>query len=212
MVDVRKLGNGATAPANDYPVVVPDNIGEGIIWDDAVKKYKINLGDGLEIKNGKVKVKQISRVETAKFDAGSALVSGRTYTIDYGNGLIEVNGLISLPLATTPNNRQASDPDTVGQQVDGTVKYGMFNVPTTYNGRELYHKESVITISAASLGMSNIVGVNAVAGDVSGYLTEAVWLRNRELGGDSVDLGVHLLAFKEAEAISVMFQIKGIKA
>jgi len=187
------------------------NMGKGIKWNPITKQYEVNIGDGLEInEQGQVVAKKIEAnpVTTQMVDNGSATVIGQTYTIDYGNGLIEVNGIMTFPLATVINRDTTPD----ARYVNGFF-VGCADAPTPYlNTETLYHKETRRSITAKSLGMKSILNVNAIPMDISGYRTETVWLVNRELFSDSIILGIHTLASLDQGSINVMFQIKGIKA
>lgn len=194
----------------DVKVVAPRNIGKGIIWNDKTKQYEVNIGDGLEINSdGKVVVKKIitnTSVERMT-DNGTGTVVGEKYTIDYGNGLIEVNGIITYPLATKPN----ADKITPDRSVNG-FSIGCAKTPVEYIGKTMYHKESSRIVTAKELGMSNILSVQLTACDLDGYRTETPWIVNETLWGAYVTLGVHTLATLAQDQIRVMYQIKGLKA
>lgn len=200
----------------DVSVVTPANIGRGIKWDANTKKYEVNIGEGLIITDdGKVDVKKINAnpVPSDIIDQTNGKVIGNQFTIDYGNGLVEVNGVMRFPLKTTPN----SSSEDAFPQVIGRFAVGCSVAPITYlstadNGDNLYHKESVTTITAAELGMSKILSVNAIACDLPGYRTESPWLVNESAVSDSIKLGVHTIAFLVQDTITVMFQVKGTKA
>lgn len=194
----------------DVKVVAPRNIGKGIIWNENTKQYEVNIGEGLEINNeGKVVVKKLitNPVTTKIVDNGTAQVIGEQYTIDYGNGLIEVNGILKFPLTTKTDKEAGTTTQPFGRFYSGCA-----STPTKYMGEDLYHKESAIVISAASLGMSKLLAINALACDLGGYRTETTWIVNKTLFANSFTLGVHTLASLEQDEISVMFQVKGIKA
>lgn len=201
----------------DVSVVTPSNIGRGIKWDANTKKYEVNIGEGLIItEDGKVDVKKVNAnpVPSDIIDPVNGKVIGNQLTIDYGNGLIEVNGIIRFPLKTTPNISS----EEAFSQTDGRFYMGCSVEPVTYlsaadNGyNNLYHKESGTNISASELGMSKILSVNAIACDLAGYRTETPWLINDSAVSDSIKLGVHSIAFLAQDSIPVMFQVKGTKA
>lgn len=200
----------------DVSVVTPANIGRGIKWDANTKKYEVNIGEGLIITDdGKVDVKKINAnpVPSDITDSTNGKVIGNQFTIDYGNGLVEVNGVMRFPLKTTPNAAS----EEAFSQTDGRFSMGCSIAPITYlsaadNGENLYHKESVTTITAAELGMSKILSVNAIACDLAGYRTESPWLVNDSAVSDSFKLGVHTIASLVQDSITVMFQVKGTKA
>lgn len=194
----------------DVKVVAPFNVGKGIIWNDSTKKYEVNIGDGLEINSdGKIVIKKIianTAVERMT-DNGTGAVVGEKYTIDYGNGLIEVNGIITYPLATKPN----ADEITPDRSVNG-FSIGCAKTPVEYIGETMYHKESTRIVTAKELGMSNILSVQLTACDLAGYRTETPWVINDALWGADVTLGVRTLATLEQDQIRIMYQIKGLKA
>lgn len=200
----------------DVSVVTPTNIGRGIKWDANTKKYEVNIGEGLIITDdGKIEVKKINAnpVPSDIIDPFNGKVVGNQFTIDYGNGLVEVNGILKFPLKTTPN--QPTDdayPLQVGRFYIGcdTAPSGYFTDKVKYY--DIYHKESVTTFNAVDFGMSKILSVNAIACDLSGYRTETPWLVNNSAVSDYISLGVHTLAYIGQDSISVMFQVKGLKA
>lgn len=203
-------GNG-TEDASSVIVVTPDNIGKGIKWNDSTGKYEVNVGDGLEIVGDKVVTKKIEANPVASnfVDNGTGNVIGEKYSIDYGNGLVEVNGIIEFPLSTVPRTKGDSA---------FTHKVGSFDVGCSETAQPfvdagtLYYKESRLKITAAELGMSKILSVNSMPLDLAGYRTEATWLVNQALFTDHIYLGVHTLASLNQDSMKAMFQIKGIKA
>lgn len=202
-------GNGVEDSSAVY-AVTPSNMGSGIIFNQSTGKYEVNIGDGLEIKDNKVVVKKAvsSPIASNIVDSINSQVIGQQHTIDYGNGLIEVNGLLTFPLDTV--SRERSDnafPHSIGRFEIGASTNTSHFVDTG----NLYYKESRIKITAAELGMSKILSVNSMAMDIGGYRTESTWLVNRELFSDSIWLGVHTFATLDQDSINVMFQIKGIK-
>lgn len=193
-------------------VVAPNNIGKGIIWNDNTKTYEVNIGNGLEINSeGKVVVqKLITNPEATKIvDNGTATVIGQQYTIDYGNGLIEVNGILEFPLATVPNSGSyGAFPITIGR-----FGAGCSSRPMNYADQaDLYHKESVTVITAEELGMSKILNISSMPCDIDGYRTESVWIVQEGIFADYVKFGVKTLARLEQDKILTVFQVKGIKA
>lgn len=202
-------GNGVEDSSAVY-AVTPSNMGSGIIFNQSTGKYEVNIGDGLEIKDNKVVVKKAVSAPIASniVDSINSQVIGQQHTIDYGNGLIEVNGLLTFPLDTVPRNRvDNAFPHSIGRFEIGASTNTSHFVDTG----NLYYKESRIKITAAELGMSKILSVNSMAMDISGYRTESTWLVNRELFSDYIWLGVHTFATLDQDSINVMFQIKGIK-
>lgn len=202
-------GNGTEDNSAVY-AVTPNNMGSGIIFNQSTGKYEVNIGDGLEIKDNKVVTKKAVSVPVAAniVDNVNSQVIGRQHTIDYGNGLIEVNGLLTFPLDTVPGNHADNAfPHSVGRFEIGASTDTSHFVDTG----NLYYKESRIKITAAELGMSKILSVNSMAMDISGYRTESTWLVNQELFSDYIWLGVHTFASLDQDSINVMFQIKGIK-
>lgn len=202
-------GNG-TEDTSSVIVVTPDNIGKGIKWNASTEKYEVNVGDGLEIdRTGKVVVKPVVVNPRSSNITDNGKVIGEKYSIDYGNGLVEVNGIIEFPLSTTPRNK--------GDNAF-THKVGKFDVGCSETAQPfvdagtLYYKETRLKITAAELGMSKILSVNSIPMDLGGYRTEAVWLVYQELFSDSIYLGVHTLASLSQDSMKVMFQIKGVKA
>lgn len=190
--------------------VTPSNMGSGIVFNQSTGKYEVNVGDGLEIKDNKVVVKKAVPVPVATniVDSVNSQVIGQQYTIDYGNGLIEVNGLLKFPLDTVPREIQDNAfPHSVGRFEIGASTDTSHFVDTG----NLYYKESRIKITAAELGMSKILSVNSMAMDISGYRTESTWLVNQELFSNYIWLGVHTFASLYQDSINIMFQIKGIK-
>lgn len=202
-------GNG-TEDSSAVFAVTPSNMGSGIIFNQSTGKYEVNIGDGLEIKDNKVVIKKAVSIPVAAniVDNVNSQVIGQQHTIDYGNGLIEVNGLLKFPLDTVP--REVSNnafPHSVGRFEIGASTDTAHFVDTG----NLYYKESRIKITAAELGMSKILSVNSMAMDISGYRTESTWIVNQELFSDHIWLGVHTFASLDQDSINVMFQIKGIK-
>ena len=202
-------GNG-TEDTSSVIVVTPDNIGKGIKWNASTEKYEVNVGNGLEIDStGKVVVKHVVVDPRSSNITDNGKVIGEKFSIDYGNGLVEVNGIIEFPLSTTPRGK--------GDNAF-THKVGKFDVgcsETTQpfvDAGTLYYKETRLKITAAELGMRKILSVNSIPMDLSGYRTEAVWLVNQELFSDYIYLGVHTLASLSQDSMKAMFQIKGVKA
>lgn len=58
-------GNGVEDTSAVY-AVTPENMGNGIVFNQSTGKYEVNVGDGLEIRDNKVVIKQVSKVPTAK--------------------------------------------------------------------------------------------------------------------------------------------------
>lgn len=202
-------GNGVEDSSAVY-AVTPSNMGSGIIFNQSTGKYEVNIGDGLEIKDNKVVVKKAVSAPIASniVDSINSQVIGQQHTIDYGNGLIEVNGLLTFPLDTVSRNRADNAfPHSIGRFEIGASTDTSHFVDTG----NLYYKESRIKITAAELGMSKILSVNSMAMDISGYRTESTWLVNQELFSNYIWLGVHTFATLDQDSIKVMFQIKGIK-
>lgn len=202
-------GNG-TEDTSSVIVVTPDNIGKGIKWNASTEKYEVNVGDGLEIDStGKVVIKPVVVNPRSSNITDNGKIIGEKYSIDYGNSLVEVNGVIEFPLSTTPRTKNDNA---------FTHKVGKFDVGCSETAQpfvdagSLYYKETRLKITAAELGMSKILSVNSIPMDIAGYRTEAVWLVNHELFSDSIYLGVHTLASLSQDAMKVMFQIKGVKA
>nr|DAN20677.1 MAG TPA: hypothetical protein [Caudoviricetes sp.] len=202
-------GNG-TEDSSSIIVVTPDNIGKGIKWNASTETYEVNVGDGLEIdRTGKVVVKPVVVDPRSSNITDNGKVIGEKFSIDFGNGLIEVNGIIEFPLSTTPRGK--------GDNAF-THKVGKFDVGCSETAQPfvdagtLYYKETHLKITAAELGMSKILSVNSIPMDLGGYRTEAVWLVNQELFSDSIYLGVHTLASLSQDSMKAMFQIKGVKA
>ncbi len=197
----------------DVKVVAPANMGRGIKWNPDTKQYEVNIGDGLEInEQGQVVAKKVEAnpVATQMIDNGSATVIGETYTIDYGNGLIEVNGLLYFPLDTVP--REVSDSTAFPHEKDGFFMVCTNSSISYADQSSLYHKESCRRFTASDFGMRSILSINAIAGDLVGYRTETPWIVNNEIFSDQFTLGIHTLAELNQDRVPVMFQIKGIKA
>lgn len=202
-------GNGTNDTSAVF-VVTTDNIGKGIKWDESTGKYEANIGDGLEINSdGKIVVKPVvvNPRSTNITDNGTGKVIGEKYAIDYGNGLIEVNGIITMPLRTQVNGGTKAQDRTINGFVTGCS-----DVSIDYCGETMYHKETYRPVTAAELGMSKILSVNLLACDLAGYRTETPWLVNDSLFSTGVNIGVHTLATLKQDSIRVMFQIKGVKA
>lgn len=202
-------GNG-TEDTSSVIVVTPDNIGKGIKWNASTEKYEVNVGDGLEIDStGKVVVKPVVVDPRSSNITDNGKVIGEKYSIDYGNGLVEVNGILEFPLSTTPRGKG---------DYAFTHKVGKFDVGCSETAQPfvdagtLYYKETRLKITAAELGMSKILSVSSTPMDLGGYRTEAVWLVNQELFSDSIYLGVHTLASLSQDSMKAMFQIRGVKA
>lgn len=49
-MDTKKLGSGGAAPDNDYPVVIPDNMGKGHSWNSTTNQYDIDVRDANGVK------------------------------------------------------------------------------------------------------------------------------------------------------------------
>ena len=202
-------GNGAEDAASVI-VVTPDNIGKGIKWNASTKKYEVNVGDGLEIDStGRVVVKPVVVNPRSSSITDNGKTIGEKYAIDYGNGLIEVNGILEFPLDTVPRVKgEGAFPHTSGRFDIGCSETAQPFV----DAGTLYYKESRIRITAAELGMSKILSVNSMPMDLAGYRTESTWLVNQSLFTDNIYLGVHSLAALSQDSMRVMFQIKGVKA
>lgn len=197
----------------DVKVVAPANMGKGIKWNPITKQYEVNIGDGLEInEQGQVVIKNVVAKPVAEniVDNGSAEVIGKKYTIDYGNGLIEVNGMIMFPLDTTP---RTSEQGILHRDLGNGFKIGCTATGMQYTDQaNLYHKESALLMKASDFGLQSFIAVNAIAMDLSGARTETAWVVNPDMFSDTLSIGVHTLASLEQDRINVMFQIKGIKA
>lgn len=204
-------GNG-TDDTSAVFVVTTDNIGKGIKWNESTGKYEANIGDGLEINSdGKIVVKPVvvNPRSTNITDNGTGKVIGEKYAIDYGNGLVEVNGILEFPLDTVPRAKgESAFPHTSGRFDIGCSETAQPFV----DAGTLYFKESRIKITASELGMSKILSVNSMPLDLAGYRTESTWLVNQGLFTDHIYLGVHSLAALSQDSMKVMFQIKGVKA
>lgn len=202
-------GNGTNDTSAVY-VVTTDNIGKGIKWNDSTGKYEANIGDGLEInRDGKIVVKPVVVNPRSTNITDNGKVIGEKYSIDYGNGVMEVNGILEFPLDTVPRGKgDNAFPHSVGRFDIGCSETAQPFV----DAGTLYFKESRIKITATELGMSKILSVNSMPLDLAGYRTESTWLVNQGLFTDHIYLGVHSLAALSQDSMRVMFQIKGVKA
>lgn len=202
-------GNGTNDTSAVY-VVTTDNIGKGIKWNDSTGKYEANIGDGLEINSdGKIVVKSVVVNPRSTNITDNGKVIGEKYSIDYGNGVVEVNGILEFPLDTVPRGKgDNAFPHSVGRFDIGCSE----TAHPFVDAGTLYFKESRVKITAAELGMSKILSVNSMPLDLSGYRTESTWLVNQELFSDYIYLGVHSLAALNQDSMKAMFQIKGVKA
>lgn len=202
-------GNGTNDTSAVF-VVTTDNIGKGIKWNESTGKYEVNVGDGLEINNeGKVVVKPVVVNPRSTNITDNGKVIGEKYAIDYGNGIIEVNGILEFPLDTVPRSKgDTAFPHSVGRFDIGCSETAQPFV----DAGTLYFKESRIKITAAELGMSKILSVSSIPLDLAGYRTESTWLVNQGLFTDHIYLGVHSLAALNQDSMKAMFQIKGVKA
>lgn len=202
-------GNGTNDTSAVY-VVTTDNIGKGIKWNDSTGKYEANIGDGLEINSdGKIVVKPVVVNPRSTNITDNGKVIGEKYSIDYGNGVVEVNGILEFPLDTVPRVKgDNAFPHSVGRFDIGCSETAQPFV----DAGTLYFKESRVKITAAELGMSKILSVNSMPLDLGGYRTESTWLVNQELLSDYIYLGVHSLAALNQDSMKAMFQIKGVKA
>lgn len=212
-MDKYTKGDGSKSANGDIPFVHPTNIGKGIKWNESSKQYEVNIGDGLEInKKGQVVVKNIFKDLTTEkvVDNGTGEVIGEKYTIDYGNGLIETNGLITFPLDTTPRKAGQS---ILHRDLGNGFRGGCTATSMQYTDvPNLYHKESAISLKASDFGMSKFLYVNGIALDLGGARTETAWVVSDGIFSETVAIGVHTLAGLEQDKIKVMFQVKGIKA
>lgn len=192
----------------DVKVVAPANMGERLDWDAQSKKYNVNVDD-LENRLHALENKKLSDVIPEHIDLGAGTVQGTNYTIDYG-AFIEVNLRLEMPLvvpSSPPQQDWWSDSWTQGGKLFQAISVG-----TNYGGSTLYHKETVIAVTAAELGMDKIIAVNGIAGDLDGLRTEAPWLVQDQLGTSAVRLGVHTLAKLDQDKVVMFYQIKGTKA
>lgn len=193
-------------------LVLARHLSKYFVANEKEEQFMPKIGAGLEFNDqGQIVVTPIdTSPKTDKIiDSGSVSVIGEQYTIDYGNGLIEVNGLLYVPLDTVPreNNNNAFPHTKNGFDI------GCSRIPIEYaDAGQLYHKESKRTFKASDFGMSKILSVNAIAGDVGGYRTETPWVVNEKIFSSTISLGVHTLAALEQDTIPLMFQIKGLKA
>lgn len=198
-------GNGVEDTSAVY-AVTPENMGNGIVFNQSTGKYEVNVGDGLEIKDNKVVIKQVSRVPTAKqiTDRLTGQVIGEQYTIDYGNGLIEVHGIMEFPLLTDVPQDHFREVGQFYMSINGE--------PSPYSSAEsLYHKESRTVIKASDFGISKILTVNAISCDIVGHRTESAWIVHNTLFSDEVLLGVRSLALMFQDKVKVVWTLKGIK-
>lgn len=193
-------------------IVLAKHLSKYFTASEKDEQFMPKVGKGLEFnEQGEIVITPIDNAPKTDqiLDNGSASVIGEQYTIDYGNGLIEVNGLLYVPLDTVPreNNNNAFPHEKNGFQI------GCSRVPMEYvDAGRLYHKESKRDFKASDFGMSKILSVNAIAGDVGGYRTETPWVVNDKIFSSTISLGVHTLAALEQDQIPLMFQIKGLKA
>ena len=205
----------------DVKVVAPMNMGKGIIWNDITKTYEVNIGNGLEINSeGKVVVKELitnpkelitNPVSTKIVDKVTAAVIGEQYTIDYGNGLIEVNCLLEFPLVTyvTHGEYYPNKPVTIGM-FSATCSVSGYR--DSDSGEMLYPKKSVTTITAEELGMSKILSVSSMPCNIDANLSKNAWAGKDNLFTSNVRLGVNTTTVINENKLKALFQIKGFKA
>lgn len=192
----------------DVNVVAPINMGERLEWDAQSKKYKVNVDD-LVKRLHTLENKKLNDVIPERIDLGAGTVQGTSYTIDYG-AFIEVNLRLEMPLVvpeSPPQQGWWSDSWKKGGKLSQAISVG-----TNYGSETLYHKETVIAVTAAELGMDKIIAVNGIAGDLAGLRTETPWLVQDRLGTSAVRLGVHTLARLDQDKVVMFYQIKGTKA
>lgn len=175
----------------DVKVVAPMNMGKGIVWNEQTKQYEVNLGDGLVFnKQGKIELLPITPKTT--FDNGTGQVVNNVTIIDYGNGIIEINGVVDI---TT--------------QHDGN------NILT---GEGYVSMEGHATINLHEFNFQKILNVQATAGDQRGTGTakENAWIvgiaSGEPISTDKVDIGAQIVGASNNRIVPVMFQIKGLKA
>lgn len=193
-------------------IVLAKHLSKYFTASEEDEQFMPKLGKGLELnEQGQIVITPMdSSPKTNQIlDNGSASVIGEQYTIDYGNGLIEVNGLLYVPLDTVPRGQ---DDDAFPHEKNG-FQIGCSRVPIDYvDVGKLYHKESKRDFKASDFGMSKILSVNAISGDVGGYRTETPWVVNKQIFSGEISLGVHTLAALAQDQVPLMFQIKGLKA
>ena len=183
-------------------------MGERLDWDAQSKKYNVNVGD-LEKRLHALENKKLNDVIPEHIDLGAGTVQGTSYTIDYG-AFIEVNLRLEMPLVVPESPPQQDWWSDSWKQ--GGKLFQAISVGTNYGSDTLYHKETVIAVTASELGMDKIIAVSGIAGDLGGLRTETPWLVQDHLGTSAVRLGAHTLAELKQDKVVLFYQIKGTKA
>ena len=175
----------------DVKVVAPTNMGKGIAWNEQTKQYEVNLGNGLVFnEQGKIELLPITPKTT--FDNGTGQVVGNLTIIDYGNGIVEINGV-----------------------VDVTTSYEGNNILT---GSGYVSMEGSVTINLREFNFKKILNVQATAGDQRGTYTakENAWIigiaSGEPIPTDRVNIGAQVVGDPKNRLVPVMFQIKGLRA
>ena len=175
----------------DVKVVAPMNMGKGIVWNEQTKQYEVNLGDGLVFnKQGKIELLPITPKTT--FDNGTGQGVKDLTIIDYGNGIVEINGVVGI--TTTPPTQSGSG--YVSMEGSATINLQEFNFQKIINVQATaVHQRS----TGAAKENAWIIGNNS-------------WEPISMISTDHVKLGAQIVGNPNVSVIPIMFQIKGLKA
>ena len=175
----------------DVKVVAPTNIGKGIVWNEQTKQYEVNLGNGLVFnEQGEIELLPITPKTT--FDNGTGQVVDNVTIIDYGNGIVEINGVVDITTSTVGNN--------------------------ILTGGGYVSMEGYVTINLHQFNFQKILNVQATAGDQrdTGTAKENAWIvgiaSGEPISTDHIDIGAQIVGDRNKRVVPVMFQIRGLKA
>ena len=227
------MANNTTATGSNIVGVTgvhPDNIGKGIKWNPATKQYEVALGKGLYIDNAGLIQIQSNAPTIKTFDNGTGKVVHKQVIIDYG-AIVEVSGTVMLPLPPNPKEivaqlnagnstlhkefldevkRTQPDIDVYLPHRADTKTLGMGGVN---DKTDLFYIEAVYRLKLADFGISQVLAVNATAGDVYDYRKETAWVVSDIISQqETVPIGVHTYFSQGQTSIAVSYSIKGLKA
>lgn len=175
----------------DVKVVAPMNMGKDIVWNEQTKQYEVNLGNGLVFnEQGKIELLPITPKTT--FDNGTGQVVNNVTIIDYGNGIVEINGIVDITTSNDGNN--------------------------ILTGEGYVSMEGSATINLHEFNFQKILNIQATAGDQreTGTAKENAWIigiaSGEPISTDEIVIGAQIVGDPNARVVPVMFQIRGLKA
>lgn len=206
----------------DVKVVIPDNMGKGIVWNKQNKQYEVALGSGLYFDDKGLIQMQSNDPVINYIDNGTGKIVHKQAIIDFGE-VLEVSGTVILPLAPT---HLVGLPDTDPlvnaererlQEIypNSSIK-SVKTATETQNWsdtRQVFYTETGYEIDLFALGIKQVISVNATAGDVLGYRKETAWaIDDFSQSKQHIVLGVHVYYTEEQETCPLSYTIKGTKA